>query len=528
MNLRILSLILLSVMLSSTALTQKNLNTDGQSNEENKNEFYILTPPPPLTPRINGAKVFGVRPGNPFLFTIAATGERPVKFEAEGLPEGLKLDSGTGRITGKIEEPGTYHVMLRATNMHGSYERGFRIHVGSRLALTPPMGWNSYNVYGIDHINQERAEINAKAFVDAGLQNHGWTYFNLDGGWQGYERKGKYHAIIPDNERFPDFQGLIDYVHELGLKFGLYHQAYINSYDKRLGATSNYPDGRYVRSEELHPPLGKYKFHWNDAQQFAEWGVDYLKYDWWKRNLPHAIEMADALENLDRDIVYSVCNGAGFTNGYRLEYPEADEHARGLSYNSHLWRSGADTENSWESVIANGFTQGRWRNLVGPGHWNDADMMLLGWIGWGDEQHPTSLTADEQYSHMSLWCLLASPLLLGCDLTKLDEFTLNLLTNDEVIAVNQDPLGRMAKQHLLDIYQQAWVKEMEDGSVAIGLFNLNSVPETISISWKLADLSGKQKVRDLWRQKDLGEFIDGFETEVRPHGVIFIRVEPTE
>ncbi len=528
MKQKIVTFVLLTMFVASTALSQKATETGDQANRQNEDEFYILTPPPSVSPKINGAKVFGVRPGNPFLFTISATGERPMNFKAENLPEGLNLNPKTGRITGTIDNPGTYEVILKAANMHGSYESEFKIYVGSRLALTPPMGWNSYNVYGIRYINQERAEMNAKAFVDAGLQNHGWTYFNLDGGWQGYERKGKFHAIVPDEERFPDFQGLIDYVHELGLKFGIYHQAYINSYDKRLGATSNYPDGRYVRSEGPHEPLGEYKFHWNDAQQFAEWGVDYLKYDWWLRNLPHAIEMGDALENLDRDIVYSVCNGAGFTDGYQLEYHEADEHAKGLSYNSHLWRSGADTEDSWKSVIANGFTQARWGDITGPGHWNDADMMLLGWIGWGDEQHPTSLTADEQYSHMSLWCLLASPLLLGCDLTKLDDFTLNLITNDEVIAVNQDPLGKMAKQHLLDIYQQAWVKEMEDGSVSIGLFNLNTIPETINISWELAGLSGKQKVRDLWRQKDLGVFENEFEAEVRPHGVILIRVEPSE
>lgn len=449
-----------------------------------------------------------------------------MKFEAENLPEGLKLDEKMGRITGKVLTPGTYKVLLKATNEHGSYECEFRIHVGDRLALTPPMGWNSYNVYGTGNIDQELMEKTAEIMVTSGLINHGWTYFNLDGGWQGYSRGGKYNGIFPDSTLFPDFQGLIDYVHDLGLKFGLYHQAYINSYDKRLGATSNNPSGKYERSKGLHEPLGKYKFHWNDAQQFASWEVDYLKYDWWKRNLPHAIEMGDALQKVSRDIIYSVCNGAGFTNGYYLAYPEAKDHATGLSYIAHLWRSGGDTHDSWESVIANGFTQEPWRELTGPGHWNDPDMMLLGWIGWGDENKPTSLTADEQYSHMSLWCLLAAPLLLGCDLTKLDDFTMNLITNDEVIDVNQDPLGIQARQILLDVYKQAFVKEMEDGSVAVGLFNMNTKKEKIRIPWSVAGVKGKQKVRDLWRQKDLGDFEDGFETEVNPHGVVLIKVIP--
>lgn len=498
------------------------------SAQENQDEYYILTPEPAVAPRINGAKVFGVRPGNPFLFTIAATGERPMKFEAENLPDGLNLDEKTGKIVGKIEKPGTYRVMLKASNKHGSAEREFKIDVGSRLALTPPMGWNSYNVYGINHLNQENVEKNLKAFIDAGLINHGWTYFNLDGGWMGYERGGKYNGILPDSSRFPDLQGLIDRVHDAGLKFGIYHQAYKNTYDKRIGGSSDNPDGEYVRSEGLHEPLGKYKFHWNDAQQFASWGVDYLKYDWWLRNLPHAIEMGDALENLDRDIVYSVCNGAGFTDGYLLSYPEAEEHARGLSYNSNLWRSGGDTENSWESVIANGFTQDRWRKLTGPGHWNDPDMMLIGWIGWGDKQHPTSLTADEQYSHMSLWSLLAAPLILGCDLSKLDDFTINLITNDEVIEINQDPLGKQARQILLGVYDQAFVKELEDGSVSVGLFNLNDREKKITLPWEVAGLEGKQVVRDVWRQKNLGEFEDSFEAEVNPHGVVMVKITPVD
>ena len=492
-----------------------------------ENQKHLLTPKPSSSPRINGAKVFGVRPGHPFLFTIAATGEKPVVFSAEGLPDGLQLDKNNGRITGSVSTPGTYNLKLVATNKYGKYERDFRICVGDRIALTPPMGWNSYNAYGLG-ITQELIMKNVRAYAESGLINHGWTYLNLDGGWQGYERGGKYNAIVPDSAKFPDFQGLIDSVHALGLKFGLYHMAYVNSYDKRLGATSDNPTGKYVRSEGLHTPLGKYRFHWNDAQQFADWDVDYLKYDWWLRDLPHAIEMGDALKNLKRDIIYSVCNGAGFTDGYLLSYPEAEDHATGLSYVSNLWRSGGDTENSWESVIANGFTQERWRKLTGPGHWNDPDMMLIGWTGWGEEQHQTALTADEQYAHFSLWSLLAAPLFLGCDLTRLDEFTLNLLTNDEVIDIDQDPLGKQARQILLGVYNQAFVKELEDGSIAIGLFNLNTRPKKIKIPWTVAGIEGKQKVRDLWRQKDLGDFEDGFEAEVNPHGVVLVKITPVK
>ena len=489
------------------------------------NSNFILTPKPSATPRINGAKIFGVRPGHPFLFTIPATGERPITFAAEGLPAGLVLNKDNGRISGSVLIPGTYTVKLKATNKIGSYERDFRICVGDRLALTPPMGWNSYNVYGIRNVNQKAIEDNAKAFVTSDLINHGWSYVNVDGGWQGYTREKPFNGIVADTSRFPDIKGVIKTVHDLGLKFGIYHMAYKNSYDKRMGASSDDPSGKYTRYDNVNEgrKVGKYLFHWNDAQQFASWGVDYLKYDWWIRDLPRSIDMSDALKNVNRDIVYSVCNGAGFTEGYFQKYPEAKSHATGLSYISNLWRSGSDTENSWKSVVENGFTQFPWRELTGPGHWNDPDMLLIGWTGWGNPKL-TSLTADEQYSHISLWSLLAAPLMLGCDLNRLDDFTLNLITNDEVIEVDQDPLGKMGEQFQLGTYSIALVKELEDGSKAVGFFNTGTEKEKFEFRLSDIGIEGKQKVRDLWRQKDLSDVENIFTAELNPHGVIFVKM----
>lgn len=498
------------------------------SQEQNYKSF-ILTPKVSPSPRINGPKVFGVRPGHPMIFTIPATGERPITFSAEGLPEGLRLDKTNGRISGSVLVPGTYSVKLKATNKIGTFERDFRIVVGDRLSLTPPMGWNSYNVFGIKNVNQQVIETNAKAMVSSGLMDHGWSYVNVDGGWQGFRREGPFHGIVADSSRFPDIKGLIKSVHDLGLKFGIYHMAYKNSYDKRLGASSDYPDGRFVKYDNVIEgrQVGKYHFHWNDAQQFASWGVDYLKYDWWIRDLQRAIDMSDALKNVNRDIIYSVCNGAGFTNGYSLEYPESKDHATALSYISNLWRSGSDTENSWRSVVENGFTQNRWRDLTGPGHWNDPDMLLIGWTGWGNPKL-TSLTPDEQYSHISLWCLLSAPLMLGCDLARLDDFTLNLLTNDEVIDVDQDPLGIQGEQIQLSTYTLALVKKLEDGSTAVGFFNLGSSTEKIQVRLNDVGITGTHKIRDLWRQKDLGEFDKSFSSEINPHGVTFLRFTPVK
>jgi len=516
-----LVLILGSIQIFAQAQTQSSTQA------QDLNQSFILTPKLSPSPRINGAKVFGVRPGHPFLFTIPVTGERPITFSAEGLPAGLQLNKENGRISGSVTNPGTYIVKLKATNKSGSNEREFRIHVGDRIALTPPMGWNSYNVFGIRNVNQKAIETNAKAIVASGLIDHGWTYVNVDGGWQGYTRGGQFNGINPDTSRFPDIKGLINSVHDLGLKFGIYHMAYKNSYDRRMGASSDDPSGKFIRYENATEgrQVGKYLFHWNDAQQFANWEVDYLKYDWWIRDLTLAREMSDALKSVNRDIVYSVCNGAGFTEGYLLKYPEAKDHATGLSYISNLWRSGEDTENSWKSVVENGFTQSPWKDLTGPGHWNDPDMLLIGWTGWGNPKM-TSLTPDEQYSHISLWCLLAAPLMLGCDLTKLDDFTLNLITNDEVIEVDQDPLGKMGEQIQLGPYTIALVKELEDGSKAVGFFNMSTVKEKYNFSLSDIGIQGKQVIRDLWRQKDLGEFDKVFSSEINPHGVVLVKMMP--
>jgi alpha-galactosidase len=173
-----------------------------------------------------------------------------------------------------------------------------------------------------------------------------------------------------------------------------------------------------------------------------------------------------------------------------------------------------------------GFSQNRWKEFAGPGHWNDPDMLVVGKVGWGPNLHPTGLTPDEQYTHISLWCLLAAPLLIGCDLADMDEFTLGLLTNDEVLEVDQDPLGRAADRITQDGDTEVWAKEMEDGSKAVGLFNRGLFESEVEIAWSDLGVKGPQRVRDLWRQKDLDVFPDGFKTTVSSHGVVLVRVFP--
>ena len=228
---------------------------------------YILTPPAPATPRINGANVFGVRPGSPFLFTIPATGDRPMTFSADHLPRGLKLDAKTGHITGVLKTRGEFIVTLRAGNSLGTAEKKFRIVCGDQIALTPPMGWNSWNCFA-GAVSEEKVKGAADAMVKSGLINHGWTYINVDDYWQNHRDskdptlRGPFRdkdGVIVPNSRFPDMKGMADYIHDLGLKAGLY------------SSPGPWTCGGCT---------GSWQHEEQDAQTYAKWGFDYLKYDW--------------------------------------------------------------------------------------------------------------------------------------------------------------------------------------------------------------------------------------------------------
>lgn len=478
---------------------------------------YILTPKPGPAPRINGPKVFGVRPGHPILFTIPATGERPLRFSAEKLPAGVTLDPATGRLSGSIAKPGAYVITLQAKNKKGMATRPFKIVVGETIALTPPMGWNSWNIYA-SKVTQELVLENAKAMASSGLINHGWSYMNIDDVWQG-KRGGAHHAILPDSATFPNMQALCDQVHDLGLKIGIYSTPWVESYGHHIGGSAQNPEGLFERTKEniarnkkIFPyAIGLYTFWDKDVKQWAQWRFDYLKYDWNPIELPETKAMYELLRNSGRDIVLSLSNSTPFAS-------IAD-----LSKASNAWRTGGDIRDSWKSLKSRLLTQDKWAPYASPGHWNDPDMMIVGWVGWGKGPRPSLLTADEQYTHMSAWCLQSVPLLLGCDLTKLDDFTLSLLTNDEVIAVNQDPLGKQATVVARQDSCGVLAKDLEDGSKAAGLFNLtDDRARKLSVKWSDLGIQGKYIVRDLWRQKDLGVFEGEFSADVRPHGVVMV------
>ncbi len=488
------------------------------SQEMPKTANYILTPKTADTPRINGAEITGASPDKPFLFQIAATGIRPISFTAEKLPEGLKIDANTGTITGKVSKAGEYNVKITAKNAKGVATENLRIVIGeNKLSLTPPMGWNSWNCWGLS-VSEEKVKASADAMVSSGLINHGWTYINIDDGWEAPKRAANGDMVC--NEKFPDMKRLGDYVHSKGLKMGIY------------SSPGELTCGGY---------LGSYGHEVQDAEIYAKWGIDYLKYDWCsygdkvnhanpkldEYKKPYTI-MKQALKKQNRDIVHSLC-----------QYGMGDVWKWGAEM-GQLWRTTGDITDTWKSMYSIGFSQHNNSQYAKPGNWNDPDMLVVGKVGWGPSLHASRLSADEQYTHISLWSLLAAPLLIGADMSQIDEFTLSLLTNDEVIEVNQDPAGKQAKRLIQDKVKEIWVKDLEDGSKAIGLFYIgggekaedqfiwdNTIRKNtakISVSWAELGISGKQKVRDLWRQKDLGVYADKFEIEVPYHGVALVKI----
>ena len=494
----------------------------------NVDEKYILTPPSPKTPQINSAKVFGATPGNPFLYTIASTGSRPIQFFADNLPAGLTIDHETGTISGKLTQRGIYLVQLRAKNKFGEAKKELKIKIGDTISLTPPMGWNGWNSWA-RMIDGEKVIASANAMVSKGLRDHGWNYVNIDDAWQG-NRGGKLNAMQA-NEKFPNFKKMIDDIHAMGLKVGVYSTPWITSYAGYTGASSNFENGAFPDSiknnKRAFRYIGKYRFETNDALQLAEWGVDFLKYDW-RIEVNSARRMSTALKSSGRDIIYSLSNSAPFSN--------VEEWTK----ISNMYRTGPDIRDSWQGLYHCTFKLDKWGPYGGPGHWNDPDMMILGNVTTGTEMHPTRLTPNEQYSHISLFALLSSPLLIGCPIDQLDEFTLNLLNNDEVIAIDQDPLGSSARLISDEDGIQTWFKKMEDGAYAVGFFNTdnygknpasffrwgNEKPKNYTVALAKLGLQGNWKVRDVWRQKNVDLVNGAINTMIPFHGVSLYYIQP--
>jgi alpha-galactosidase len=428
------------------------------------------------------------------------------------LPKGLKLDSKTGIISGALAEAGTTRVILHAKGPRGEAQREFTIIGGNhKLGQTPQMGWNSWNVWG-DKVTEDRVRDAAKEFFSAGLIRHGYRYVNIDEGWEGKrDEKGFIHS----NAQFPDMKKLADDVHKMGLNIGLY------------SSPGPQTCGRYE---------GSYKHEAQDAETYAKWGYDYLKYDWCSYGdvvhgdqsreacvKPYRI-MGQALAKQNRDIFYSLCQ-YGMSDSWTWAW--------GPEVHGNSWRTNTDIMDFWSGDKGGWNNEGGLYNILekerghekynGPGHWNDPDMLQVGIVGFGDT-HPSGLTQNEQITHISMWCLLSAPLLIGCDMTRFDPFTLAILTNDEAIDINQDPLGKTAAQVVKTDNSEVWSRELFDGTRGVGLLNPSPVEQKITVKWSDIGLTGKQPVRDLWMHEDEGSFDDGYTVSVPSHGTVLLKV----
>ncbi len=483
-----------------------------------KEEPYILTPPPSPAPKINSPRITAVRPGSPFLFRIPCTGERPIQFHLEGLPDGLTVNS-EGIISGTItnRNPNTYIVQITATNQHGKDQNTLKIVVGDTLALTPPMGWNHWYTH-YDRITADIMKQSADLMVSTGMADVGYQYVSIDDCWANTEKHNDPMRVGPErdengnilpNKYFPNMKELTDYIHAKGLKAGIYTSPGPKT-------CANY--------------TGSYGYEEKDAKKFAEWGFDFLKYDWCSYSKilkPDKLEnlkkpyqvMGDILKRLDRDIVYNLC-----------QYGMGEVWKWGKEVGGNCWRTAGDLGLELLQYHEVARRNAEHWEYAGPGAWNDPDYILIGYSGDAHvmgEPKPCPLTPSEQYSYMSLWCLMASPLFYSGDMTRLDEFTLNILCNPEVIEIDQDSAGIQGRPIIINKEQnyEVWMKPLQDGSIAVGIFNLDEIEQTITIYWKDLGLSATQKVRDLWRQKDLGTHTESFTTTIPRHGVSLLKVK---
>lgn len=365
------------------------------------------------------------------------------------------------------------------------------------LALTPPMGWNSWNRFACDEINETVIRETADAMVASGMKDAGYEYIVIDDCWQiGRDADGN---ILADPEKFPSgIKALADYVHARGLKFGIYTCAGVETCAKRPGSRGH---------------------EYQDARQYAAWGVDYVKVDWCNTSTQDARAsytlFRDAIHAAGRPMVLSICEW-----GLSQPWKWAGEVG-------HLWRTTGDIRNNWDlpdakegKVWGGGVTvlldmQTGLDRFAGPGRWNDPDMLEIGNGG---------LTRAEERAHFSLWAMLAAPLMAGNDLRAMTDEVRAILTNREVIAVDQDPLGRQGYKVVDEDWFEVFVKPLSGGDVAVCFFNRGASPLTKTIDWEALKLPQGHRVRDLWRHEDVGRVGDPMEITIGVHDVVLFRL----
>ncbi len=555
------------------------------------NTPFIRTPPAPHTARINGPHIYGARPGHPILYYVPVTGDRPISYSAEGLPEGLHLDEKTGILTGSVSKAGEYPITLHASNSLGATSTKWNLVIGPRIQLTPQMGWNSWNCFHLK-VTRKQVEDVANTIVNSGLINHGWSFVNLDEGWEGSRDAS---GVLQPKPEFPDIKGLADSLHARGLKFGIY------SSPGPLACGGS---------------VGSWKHEDQDAQTWGAWGVDYLKYDWCshsaiaalerarlygrflgKEDADHLLDLESRLAVLEQlhwqprwhheldpfpqtpEIKAAIAEYAGqplpqidaarkaigdevaaLINKARLAEPGKTKNIELQVYQAPYIRMRASLNKVPRDIVYSLCQYGMgdswtWADSIGANSWRTGGdfykvkelesfafglpAKIGGWSGPGHYNDPdmfwmgnasAGFTPGYLFTHFTQWCMLAAPLMIGSDLQKADSFQLALYSNDEVIAINQDSLALSASrvQQSADPKTEVWAKPLANGDCAVAFYNRSETECEMSVTWKELKLSGSLFVRDLWRQKELGRFDHCFSIKVEPHNAELVRIRSTE
>ena len=470
-------------------------------------QLGILTPPERPEPRINGPSVFGVRPGHPVIYHVPITGEEPIEVEVmavdgqrmleSGPLSGLRFDGISRVISGRVDEPGEYRLAFRAKNARGSVERPFTLKVGEAICLTPVMGWSSRNALG-EEVSQSKVIAAANTLTASGLARHGWNTLVIDDHWA---RKGG-KAILP-NANFPGMKRLTAYLHGRGFRTG------ISSSPGEL--TAGGCAGSRMR--ELQ-----------DAKTFAAWEFDYLVYDLGDYGKAAGISgqqaamhpyllMGKALRDQKRDFVFAISQ--------RGMYNVA---TWGACARGHSWRTSGSDPDRWSSVVSAISQQKSLWHFSAPGAFHDPGTLCVGPMcrnGAGGQP----LTPNEQYTQMSMWALMAAPLMISFDLEKMDDFTRALLSNDEVLAVSQDELVAPAELKVVDHGTQIWTRRLADGSFAALAVNKRPFKRRLRLDFAALGLPKTAMLRDLWRQRTLGDRLSSYEVELPPCAPFFVQVD---
>ncbi|WP_437895652.1 putative Ig domain-containing protein [Sorangium sp. So ce124] len=506
----------------------------------------------PATPRLQGPFVYGASPSSPFLFAIPATGRAPLEFSVSGLPAGLTLTSSTGIISGTTPAAGSYPVQVTVTNAAGTASATYTLQSGSTLALTPPMGWNSYDSFGASVTEQDMIE-QAQA-VRTYLQPYGWNTVVIDYRWyepgQPIDANGRY---VPATGKYPSatgsngFKTLADGIHAMGLGFGIHIMRGVprKSYNANLPiAGSSYttrdagnPDDPCPWDEHMwgvrgDTPAGQ---AWYDAlfQQYASWGVDFVKIDDMLNNSTRRYHQAEAdaihraVEKTGRSIMLSFSPGPNDPSWLIASSGHLNSNANMWRVVNDFWDYNALTD--LPGVLRAAST---WQGVsdLTPGHWPDLDMLPLGYLGPRNEWHAsgqTRFTQNEQVTIMSLWTMLPSPLMFGGNPARLgsDAWTLALLTNEEVLAVNQDALGARGRRTTVD-GGEIWVRDLSGDRKAVAFFNHGDRDMTMSASFSQLGVTGTPVIRDLWRRADVSGMSDALSADVPAGAALMYTLSP--